>query len=325
VGSHRIRKLTGTTISTVAGNGTACGDPTAACGDGGPATSANLNNPFGVAVRAGEVYIADTNDDRVRKVTGTTISAFAGNGVQCPTPTDECGDYGSDAVSAALRNPTAVAVDASGDVYIADSGVNRIRRVLGSRIMSAAGSGTQCPSGQAGCGDGGSAASANLNQPQGVAVDGAGNIFIADTFDHRVRWLTGPQPGPIGPAGPQGPTGPSGADGPKGLDGEQGAPGPQGTPGKLVLRAFQARVARTRVAVRYVLTHTAPVTLAVQRAGTRGKAVTVGRATGRAGLNTIRWNRRLNGKRARSGRYRLTVIATRGSVKARSAIRVRLR
>jgi sugar lactone lactonase YvrE len=367
-GSNRIRKVTGTTITTVAGNGTPCGSPVSACGDTGPATSANLNNPFGVAVSlGGDVYIADAGDNRVRKVTGTTISAFVGDGNACSPSTADCGDIGFNVLFANLTNPTGVALDASGDVYIADSGDHRIRKVTAGRITSVAGTGTACTPAPAGCGDGGSATSANLNQAQGVAVDGAGNVFVADSSDNRVRWLTGPQPGPSGPTGPAGPTGPggpagpggptgsggpagpagttgpegpagqggpagpSGAQGPQGPVGPQGpggadgSQGPQGTPGRLVLLAFQAKVARARINVRYVLTDAAPVTLQVRRLGGGGAAVTAGRGTGQAGLNTIRWNRRLNGRRARPGRYRLTVTATRGGITARSSIMVRLR
>ena len=95
----------------------------------------------------------------------------------------------------------------------------------------------------------------------------------------------------------------------------------------LVLFAFQAKVSRAGVAVRYVLTHSAAVTLQVQApAGARrAAAVTVARGTGKAGLNVIRWNRRLNGRRAPRGRYRLTVKATREGLTTSSSIVARLR
>ena len=90
-----------------------------------------------------------------------------------------------------------------------------------------------------------------------------------------------------------------------------------------MLFAFQARALARRVTVRYVLTHAAQVTLQVKPP--RGRARTVARGRGRAGLNTIAWNRRLNGRRAPRGLYRLTVIATRDRLTARSGIGARLR
>ncbi len=343
-GDHRIRKVTGTTISTVAGNGTECADPTTGCGDGGAATAASLNDPTGVALdAAGGLYIADQEDHRVRKVVGTTISTVAGNGTACADSTTACGDGGA-ATAASLNTPIGVAVDAAGNVYIADTFDQRIRKVTGATISTVAGTGISCPVPTAACGDGGAATAANLNSPTGVAVDAAGSVYIADLLDHRVRWLTGQQSGPTGPTGPAGPgapigpigpagpsgpvgaTGPAGADattGPAGPTGPQGPAGPQGVPGTLVLSAFQARAQASRVTVRYVLTHASAVTLQVKPP--RGAARTVARLSGRAGLNTIAWNRRLNGRRAPGGRYRLTVAATRERLTVRSSIQVRLR
>src|SRR5438132_365756 len=83
----------GFTIWTIAGNGTACADSTTSCGDGPTATAANLNLPRRIAVDgAGNVYIADTDDHKIRKLTGGTISTIAGNGTACPDPTTSCGD-----------------------------------------------------------------------------------------------------------------------------------------------------------------------------------------------------------------------------------------
>ena len=179
--NQRIRKVTpGGTITTVAGNG-----DFGFTGDGGPATSASLNFPRGVAVDAdGNLYIADTYSNRIRKVTpGGTITTVAGSGSADPGAGGFSGD-GGPATSASLNFPTSAALDALGNLYIADLGNHRVRKVTpGGTITTVAGSG---PPG-AFSGDGGSATSASLNLPSGVAVDAAGNLFIADLINERVR------------------------------------------------------------------------------------------------------------------------------------------
>jgi sugar lactone lactonase YvrE len=148
-------------------------------GDGGPAVSAQLNSPRGVAVDgAGNLYIADHTNHRVRRVTAAgIITTFAGTGVQ-----GFSGD-GGPATAAQLSEPAAVAVDGAGNVYIADSRNNRVRRVAPSGVISTvAGSGPEGFSG-----DNGPATSAQLWDPSGVAVDGAGNLYIADSQNNRVR------------------------------------------------------------------------------------------------------------------------------------------
>ena len=160
-----------------------------------------LNDPLAVAVDAsGDVYIANTDDDTVLKVTpGDVVSTIAGGGVACPSSTDPCGDGGA-ATSANLNHPAALALDSAGDVYLADSGDNRIRFIpatggtfYGQSGLSAgdiytiAGTGTACSVSP--CGDGGSPTSADLSDPTGVAVDNAGNVYIADLADYTVREL----------------------------------------------------------------------------------------------------------------------------------------
>jgi sugar lactone lactonase YvrE len=173
-GNYRIRKVTpGGTISTVAGNGTLY------FGDGGPATSAQLDGPRGVTVDAsGNLYIADNGNHRVRKVTpGGTISTVVGNGTA-----GYSGD-GGPAASARLNLPAGLAVDSSGNLYTADEEDCRIRKVtLGGTISTVAGNGTTGYSG-----DGGPATSAQLSGLRGVAVDPAGNLYIADTYNNRIR------------------------------------------------------------------------------------------------------------------------------------------
>ncbi len=149
-------------------------------GDGGPATKAALNYPGGLATDAsGNLYIADTFNHRIRKVSAAgTITTVAGNG--------EDGFSGDDspATQASLSSPAAVAVDASGNLYIADSGNDRIRKVgTDGKISTFAGGGE--PEDEVG--DGGPATSARLSSPGGVSVDTLGNVFIADTSHHRIR------------------------------------------------------------------------------------------------------------------------------------------
>lgn len=177
-GNNVIREITlNGMISTVAGNGEA-GD----LGDNGPATSANLNTPIGLAFdRQGNLLIADSINNRVREVeVGGTIITFAGTGSK-----GFAGDDGP-ATSAKLFRPSGVAVDANGNVYIADTGNMRVRKVtLDGIIHTAAGIGTQGD-----LGDGGPATNAELAQPGGVGVDAAGHLFIADTDNNVIREVT---------------------------------------------------------------------------------------------------------------------------------------
>ena len=183
-GNNVIRKVTAATgiISTVAGNGYGAGTDTGGySGDGGPATSAELNNPNGVAVDStGNLYIADYGNQRIREVTAATgiISTVAGNGTL-----GYSGD-GGPATSAELSNPYGVTVDSASNLYIADRNNQRIRKVITATgtIGTVAGNGTIGYSG-----DGGAATRAELNFPQGVTVDSAGNLYIADTFNNRIR------------------------------------------------------------------------------------------------------------------------------------------
>ena len=172
--NSRIRKVSNGVITTVAGNG-------ANGFRNGPATSAELYYPLGVAVdSAGNLYIADTNNNRVRKVSNGAITTVAGNGDCC----SYIGDNGP-ATSAELSSPRGVAVDSAGNLYIADTGNSRIRKVSDGVITTVAGNGTGGFSG-----DDGPATSAQLNGPEDVAVDSAGNLYIADLGNNRIRILT---------------------------------------------------------------------------------------------------------------------------------------
>jgi sugar lactone lactonase YvrE len=187
-GNNRIRKVAAPSgiITTVAGDGPSCSSFSCIggfSGDGGPATSATLNYPAGIAVDAsGNLFFADSQNNRIRKVSASgIITTIAGNGTQ-----GFSGD-GGPAAAAALNNPLGVAVDASGNLFFADSQNNRIRKVSASGIITTvAGNG---PAGSSGgfSGDGGPATSAALYYPYGVAIGASGNIFIADTFNGRIR------------------------------------------------------------------------------------------------------------------------------------------
>jgi len=173
--NFRIRKVSaGGIITTVAGTGTE-----GFSGDGGSATSARLSTVSGLAMDAvGNLFIADTGNSRIRKVSaGGTITTVAG------TATGGFSGDGGLAPLAQLRVPYGVAVDLSGNLFIADTGNQRIRKVSGSGIITTvAGNGTEGLSG-----DGGLATAAQLTGPFGVAADGVGNLFIADTENNRIR------------------------------------------------------------------------------------------------------------------------------------------
>jgi len=178
--NNRIRKVNMSTgiISTVAGNGTA-----GYSGDGGAATSAEINLPGGIAVdSSGNIYIADNGNNRIRKVTASAgdISTIAGNGTSGYT-----GDGG--AATSAKIAMRGMAADSSGNVYIADNTHNVIREVSAStgQISTVAGNGTAGYSG-----DGGLATSAELNGPRDAGTDSAGNIYIPEFGNNRVREVT---------------------------------------------------------------------------------------------------------------------------------------
>ena len=213
---NRVRKLSTTgTLTTFAGTGV-----TGYSGDGGAATSARLYGPAGVvADKLGNVYIADNGNGVIRKVALGKISTFAKNPnfsglyfmaadssnnlyvadyAACVifriTPAsavsvvagvlNHCA-YNGDGISATtayLNSPYAVAVDSLGNLYIGDSGNNRVRKVTGGKISTVAGNGTCGYSG-----DGGLATSAKLCLPTGVTVDSSGNLFIGDYNNSRLR------------------------------------------------------------------------------------------------------------------------------------------
>ena len=177
--NNRVREVTTDgNINTIAGSGLQ-----AYAGDTGPATQAALNGPQGVAVdAAGNVYIADTNNHAIRKVTRDgNINTIAGTGVP-----GFLGD-GGPPTAAQITAPAAVALDAAGNLYVSDASM-RVRKIYpGSVITTIAGTGASGYSG-----DGGLATLATFNAPSGIALDPAGNLYIADSANNAVRLL---QPG----------------------------------------------------------------------------------------------------------------------------------
>ncbi len=176
-GNHVVRKVTSAgIITTVAGNGVQ-----GFAGDGGLATSAELDSPAGLALdAAGDLYIADSHNQRIREVNAATgiIATIAGTGAA-----GFSGDGGA-ATAAKLDLPTALAFDAAGNLYLADTNNHRVRRIAAATgaITTIAGNGVE-----AFTGDNGPATSASIDSPNGLALDAAGNLYIADTHNGRVR------------------------------------------------------------------------------------------------------------------------------------------
>lgn len=179
-GNRKILKINigDNTISTFAGSGTLCSPSTAACGDGSNAITALFGTIKNVTIDSlGNVYLADSAINRIRKINASNnqINTIAGDGT--------AGFGGDGTTNSVLNAPSGVSVDATGNVYIADTGNNRIRKVDTSGFISTiAGNGTASFGG-----DGGLATNAQINAPTDVDVDSAGNIYFTDTGNHRIR------------------------------------------------------------------------------------------------------------------------------------------
>jgi hypothetical protein len=178
--NNRIRVVASGVINTI------CGSTAGYAGDGGIATSAKLSLPNCIALdKAGNLYISDNGNHRIRMISKSTgiINTIAGTGA-----TGATGD-GGPATSATISTVFGLTVDTVGNVYIADAGNNKIRKITNStgNISTIAGTGTG-----AFAGDGGPATSADLHGPEDVKLDLAGNIYIADAGNNRIRKISGP-------------------------------------------------------------------------------------------------------------------------------------
>ena len=175
--NHRVRKIDSEgTITTIAGSGVA-----GSAGDGGPATQAQLSSPRAVAFDAdGNLYIAESSGNRIRKIdTGGMISTVAGTGEE-----GSAGD-GGPAIEAELHHPTVITVGGTGNIYVSGFGGHRVRRIdREGTITTVVGTGVKGSSG-----DGGPATEAQINWPNGLVVDGVGNLFLSDINAARVRMV----------------------------------------------------------------------------------------------------------------------------------------
>ena len=198
-GTERVRQVTPSgIIVTVAGTGVAGYQ-----GDQGPASAALLNAPGGVAIdSAGNLTIADTVNQRIRKVTGGVISTALGTGTAGTSPENTA------ALQTTVRSPAGICFDLAGNLYVADTLNNRVlRSPLGALVVTEAGNGA--PGSQ---GDGGSAPTAQLDMPAACTADAAGNLYIADTANNGIRKVT--PAGIIGTVAGTGSPGASGDEGP---------------------------------------------------------------------------------------------------------------
>ena len=179
-GAHVIRKVTtGGTITTFAGVNNSPGFS----GDGGPAAQAQMNNPTADTFdAAGNLYVTDQSNQRIRKIdTSGNITTVAGNGHNAFS-----GDGGS-ATLASLNYPGETAVDSAGSLFIVDTVNEAIRKVSGGTISTVAGT----PGTQGDSGDGGPPLEAQFGQPFAMALDRAGNLYVADINYNRVRKISG--------------------------------------------------------------------------------------------------------------------------------------
>lgn len=353
-GDEEIREVAvNGTITRIAGTGSECADA-ASCGDGGAARAAVLASPDGVALSpSGDLFIADTGDNEVRRIDSHgVITTVAGDGSPC-SAAPACGDGGAP-TSAELNYPESLAFDAHGTMFIADNGDNEVRRVSGGQIGRLAGTGAVCAAAPS-CGDGGAAAKATLNAPEGVAVDAGGTVYIADWGDNEVRAVsrhgtisrlagTGTACAAAPACGDAGAATSALLSGPEGLAVDAGGdlyvgdtfdnevrliPASAAAPsrarsahGSFALLAFATTVSKSAVAVHVVLSGPARVSLSVAQG--KGRSLLAVHTSAAGGVTQLVWNRRLGARVAPRGRYTLTVAARYGRTLLSSTITLTL-
>jgi sugar lactone lactonase YvrE len=175
-GNGRIRKISPSgVVTTLAGSGDGFAD--------GTGTAARFSSPSGVAVDgSGNVYVTDEENNRIRKISPAgEVSFLAGSGETCPNSGGFSDGTGK---AASFNEPNGVAIDGSGNVYVADQGNHRIRKISPSGMVTTlAGSGIRGNTNGIGT-------SASFHKPTGIALDGAGNVYVAESENQAIRKLT---------------------------------------------------------------------------------------------------------------------------------------
>jgi len=266
----------------VAGDGTACARPPG-CGNGRAAVLATLTLPSAVAVgRAGKLLIADTGDNEIRQVGRTgVITAIAGAGGACGAP-HGCGPPSGPA-HLKLAAPGGVAVDGHGNVYVSDTGGHRVLIVSPAGASAPlAGNGLACAAPPR-CGSVLDPAAARLSLPSGLALDPAGDLYLADTTDQEIRLLP-PARTPLASLG--------------------SAAGP------VAMAELGLAVAHRSLTVRYALSAAAVVALSL--VGPHRKLRRLVRVFGEDGAGELRWDGRLGHKRLPVRRYQLLLSLVAG-------------
>ena len=299
--SRRIRKITPAgVITTIAGTGADCADPTGSCGDGPNALAAQIAPSTLTLDRSGNLYFTDVGKIR-RLAPDGSVTTIAGSGLRCTNQLGTCGD-GPNARKAQLTEPTGIAVDDAGNVFVGDAGSFRVRRISASGAVStiAGGSVGPCdpaPDEESPCSTDGFQPAGPIAFAAAVTLDGAGGIFVGDPVAGRIFRLIGPRvPLPSPPAGP----------------------GPRV---RLAVASDRPVVTPTRVAVRFRLSGAARVAVSVRTPNARTVALPT--IQGRRGGNVAVWNRTLGGKPAPKGLYRITLRVVGQTTKAGWRVRLR--